>query len=322
MRKASAQPTAACCANCSPRAPCSPPPASCSASHCRRCRSGTSRRLIPATFPGGSGPGLDWRVLAFTVALTVLTVLLFGAGPAFAAARRGFNETLKKGVGGNAEPRSGRMRNALVVAEITFTVVLLAAAGLLLRSYAAVLAVDPGFRADNLLVAETALAPSKYGELADRTEFYRRVVERVNALPGVESAGYVNFAPLLLKGGRAYVSIEGQPPPPQRGVLAQHRRGPRRGHGLLRDARRTAGAGPAVRRPRRTGRRSHGDHQPSDGPAFLARPGSHRCAHQDRHRRRARTHGSRWWASSATCGKWVSRSRPIPNSLCRRIRRC
>jgi putative ABC transport system permease protein len=171
-------------------------------------------RLIPDTFPSGSGPSLDWRVLAFTVGLTVLTVLLFGAGPALVAARRGFNETLKKGVGGNAQPRTGRMRNAIVVAEITFTVVLLAAAGLLLRSYAAVLAVDPGFRADNLLVAETALAPSKYSELAYRTEFYRRVVERVNALPGVESAGYVNLAPLLLKGGRAYVAIEGQSPPP------------------------------------------------------------------------------------------------------------
>jgi hypothetical protein len=109
----------------------------------------------------------------------------------------------------------------------------LAAAGLLLRSYAAVLAVDPGFRADNLLVAETALAPSKYGELADRTELYRRVLERVSALPGVESAGYVNLAPLVFKGGRAYVSIEGQPPPAREQFLAQHRRGPRRGRGYF-----------------------------------------------------------------------------------------
>jgi putative ABC transport system permease protein len=172
-------------------------------------------RLVPATFPGGSSPGLDWRVLSFTVGLTVLTVLLFGAGPALAAARRGFNETLKKGVGANAAPRSGRLRNTLVVAEITFTVVLLAAAGLLLRSYAAVLAVDPGFRADNLLVAETPLALSKYRDaLADRTEFYRRVLERVSALPGVRSAGYVNAAPLVFQYGRAYVSIEGQAPPP------------------------------------------------------------------------------------------------------------
>ncbi len=171
-------------------------------------------RLIPRTFPG-SGLAIDGRVLAFAIGLSVITVLLFGAGPALAAARRQFNETLKNGVGGNAAPRAGRMRNALVVAEIMLTVVLLAAAGLLLRSYTAVLAVDPGFRTDHLLVAETPLSPSKYPELAQRSELYGRVLERVRALPGVASAGYVNFAPLVFKGGRAYISVEGEPPPSQ-----------------------------------------------------------------------------------------------------------
>ncbi|HVS24241.1 MAG TPA: ABC transporter permease, partial [Gammaproteobacteria bacterium] len=112
-------------------------------------------RLIPRAFPTGPGVGLDWRVLAFAIGLTVLTVLLFGAGPALVAARRSFNDALRGGGGANAAPRAGRMRRALVVAEITLTVVLLAAAGLLLRSYAAVLDVDPGFRADHLLLAET-----------------------------------------------------------------------------------------------------------------------------------------------------------------------
>ncbi len=171
-------------------------------------------RLIPRTFPS-SALAIDGRVLAFAIGLSVLTVLLFGAGPALAAARREFNDTLKNGVGGNAAPNAGRMRNALVVAEITLTVVLLAAAGLLLRSYAAVLAVDPGFRADHLLVVDTPLSPSKYPDLAQRTELYARVLERVRALPGVASAGYVNFAPLVFKGGRAYISIEGEPPPSQ-----------------------------------------------------------------------------------------------------------
>ena len=171
-------------------------------------------RLVPRTLPVGSGPGLDWRVLAFAIGLTALTVLLFGAGPALAAARRGFNDALKGGVGTKA-PRAGRMRNALVVAEVTLTVVLLAAAGLLLRSYAAVLAVDPGFRADHLLLVETPLSPSKYGDFARRTELVRRVLERVRALPGVASAGYVNLAPLVFKGGRAYMTPEGDPEPTQ-----------------------------------------------------------------------------------------------------------
>jgi predicted permease len=171
-------------------------------------------RLIPRTFPLGPGIGLDWRVLAFTIALSVVTVLIFGVGPAAVAARRGFNAALRSG-GTGAATGMGRMRGSLVVAEITLTVVLLAAAGLLLRSYAAVLAVDPGFRADHLLLVETPLAPSKYSKLGDRIEVNRRVLERVRALPGVASAGYVNLAPLVFKGGRAYVSIEGQPPPSQ-----------------------------------------------------------------------------------------------------------
>jgi len=171
-------------------------------------------RLVPRTFPIGSGLTIDWRVLAFAIALSVLTVLLFGAGPALIASRRGFNDALRSG-GAAVARRSGRMRNGLVVAEITLTVVLLAAAGLLLRSYTAVLAVDPGFRADHLLLVETPLAPSKYGKIEDRTDNYRRVLERVRALPGVASAGYVNLPPLVFKGGRAYVSIEGEPAPSQ-----------------------------------------------------------------------------------------------------------
>jgi predicted permease len=178
-------------------------------------------RLIPRTFPGDFGLGLDWRVLAFAIGLTVLTVLLFGAGPAIFAARRGFNDALRSGGGANAAPRAGRMRSAFVVAEVTLTVVLLAAAGLLLRSYAAVLAVDPGFRADHLLLAETPLSPSKYGDFARRTQFVRGVLERVRALPGVASAGYVNLAPLVFKGGRAYMTSEGEPPPTQ-GDFARH----------------------------------------------------------------------------------------------------
>jgi predicted permease len=169
-------------------------------------------RLVPRTFPIGSGLAIDWRVLSFAIVLSVLTVLLFGAGPALLASRRGFNAALRSG-GASVARRSGRMRNALVVAEITLTVVLLAAAGLLLRSYTAVLAVDPGFRADHLLLVETPLAPSKYGKLEARTDYYRRVLERVRALPGVASAGYGNLPPLVFKGFRVYVSIEGEPPP-------------------------------------------------------------------------------------------------------------
>ncbi len=171
-------------------------------------------RLVPRAFPIGPGLAIDWRVLIFAIALSVFTVLLFGAGPALIASRRGFNDALRAS-GASVARRSGRLRNGLVIAEITLTVVLLAAAGLLLRSYTSVLAVDPGFKADHLLLVETPLTPSKYGRIEDRTDNYRRVLERVRALPGVTSAGYVNLPPLVFKGGRVYVSVEGEPPPSQ-----------------------------------------------------------------------------------------------------------
>jgi predicted permease len=105
------------------------------------------------------------------------------------------------------------LRTTLVVAEIALTVVLLSGAGLLLRSYRAVLAVDTGFDAEGLLVAETALTNQRYPDAASRTAFYQRALERIRALPGVENAGYTSFAPLLFKGGRSIVLAEGRPRP-------------------------------------------------------------------------------------------------------------
>ncbi len=171
-------------------------------------------RLIPDTLPQGTHPSLDWRVLAFSAAVTLLTVLLFGTGPAVAAARMGFGAALKKGgIGRASTTGAARARRVLVVAEITLTVVLLVGAGLLLRSYAAVLGVDPGFRPQHLLLAQTQLSAPKYADFAARRAFYQGVLARVAALPGVTSAGYATYPPLLFKGGRTLISVEGQPAP-------------------------------------------------------------------------------------------------------------
>jgi putative ABC transport system permease protein len=91
--------------------------------------------------------------------------------------------------------------------------VLLAGAGLLLRSYAALLAVEPGFETQGRLLVDTPLSPSRYSTAAERDSFYHRVLERVRALPGVESAGYTNIAPLVVKGGRSVTFVEGRPRP-------------------------------------------------------------------------------------------------------------
>ncbi len=174
-------------------------------------------RLLPATLPASAGLALDWRVLALTTGAALVTVLLFGAGPAFAAARRDI------GLGGRAVGTRGRaarrLRTTLVAAEIALTVVLLAGAGLLLRSYANVLAIDPGFDTDGLLVAETVLSESRYRTSADYDVFYRRVLDEVRALPGVDGAGYASYAPLTTAGGRSVVFLDGRPRPEPAEIL-------------------------------------------------------------------------------------------------------
>jgi predicted permease len=186
---------------------------------------GYLKRLLPATLPASTTLALDLRVLALTIGAAFVTVLLFGAGPAFAAARRDFGAAFGRSVGAHGA-RAGRLRTTLVVAEVSLTVVLLAGAGLLLRSYAAVLSVDPGFETEGRLLVDTPLAPSRHPTPADRDAFYHGVLERVRALPGVESAGYTNFAPLVIKGLRSVTFVEGRPRPDQEGLfrtVAQNR---------------------------------------------------------------------------------------------------
>ena len=169
-------------------------------------------RLLPATLPASTTVALDSRVLVLTISAALVTVLRFGAGPALTAARRDFGAAFGRAVGAHGA-KARRLRTALVVAEIALTVVLLTGAGLLLRSYAAVLAVDPGFEAEGRLVVDTPLAPARYPAPEARDAFYRDVLERVRALPGVESAGYTSFVPLVMKGGRSVTLVEGRPRP-------------------------------------------------------------------------------------------------------------
>jgi putative ABC transport system permease protein len=169
-------------------------------------------RLVPGGLPSGTEPALNVSVLLFSVIVTSLVVLTFGAGPALVASRVSLEAVLKSGVNRLAGAAgSQRIRHALVVAEISLTIVLLVAAGLLLRSYAKVLAVPPGFEPSHLLIAETVLSPSKYGTLAARSAFYGAVLDRVRALPAVTGAAYVNYPPLTIKGGKSAYVIEGEP---------------------------------------------------------------------------------------------------------------
>jgi predicted permease len=166
-------------------------------------------RLIPASLPISETPAIDGRVLAFAALLTALTGFAFGVLPALRLGRQDGMSALRDGtrtVSGHRE----RLRAALVVIEVMATVVLLVASGLLMRAIWRVQARDPGFRADGLLTLRTALPFPKYDSVTRRQEYYRRVLTRVEALPGVTSAAYTSFLPMTMGGGIWPVSLRGE----------------------------------------------------------------------------------------------------------------
>jgi putative ABC transport system permease protein len=175
--------------------------------------------LSPGNIPRLDEAGLDARVLAFTFGVSVLTGVVFGLLPALSASKADVSVSLKEGGSRGATAGAGarRLRGVLVVAEIAITVVLLAGAGLMVRSFMAIQAVDPGFRADRILTFEFALPMTKYNEEPQRAAFFEQLTARAAAIPGVERAAVANDLPL--GGGRDFLSfvVEGRPPlPPER----------------------------------------------------------------------------------------------------------
>ncbi len=158
-------------------------------------------------------------MLALTTGAALVTVLLFGAGPAFAAARRDFGEAFGRAVGTRGTA-ARRLRTTLVVAEIALTVVLLAGAGLLLRSYANVLAVDPGFDAEGLLVAETVLPESRYRSSGGLRRCSTAACStRCEHCPASRARATRALRRSSSKGGRSVVFVDGRPRPEPAEIL-------------------------------------------------------------------------------------------------------
>ena len=158
--------------------------------------------------------GLSYPVLAFTAAVSLATAVICGLAPAWEGARAGAQEALKDGArGAGMGVHHRRMRQTFVVAEIAIAVVLLVGAGLLLRSFAALSGVHPGFDANNVLTARMTIPAAKYPAAAARLTFFRDAVSRVSQLPGVESAGAISFLPLAGLGAATGFTIVGEPPP-------------------------------------------------------------------------------------------------------------
>ena len=159
---------------------------------------------------------VDVAALVFTFALALLVSLVFGLAPALQSTRDDFNESLKEGGRGARDGGRGRrLRNALAVAEIAMALILLVSAGLMLNSLLRLLRVDPGFRTDNALTMQISLPQAKYPDnRPDLTfGFYRRLLDRVASLPGVEFAGLSSALPLTNSGSSRLFSIEGRRAP-------------------------------------------------------------------------------------------------------------
>jgi len=169
-------------------------------------------RLVPTSLPAAA-PGIDVRLLAFTVGLSAMTGLLFNAIPAWQAARASLNEALQQGGRGGIGGRSGA-RDALVVLEVAMALVLLIGTGLMLRTLARLRAIDIGFRSDHLLTMRTTLPGTRYRDPLKRLAFYDRVVDGVRALPGVSSAAYGSVLPFLSIGNTSGYHVEGVVPAP------------------------------------------------------------------------------------------------------------
>jgi predicted permease len=152
--------------------------------------------FLPETLPRVSSISLDWRVALFALALSLLTGVLCGLIPAIAAARTGVNDALKEGGRtGTAGSGHARMRSALVVAELSVALVLLAASGLLLRSFEKMRAVDLGFHPDHTLTASYSLPRQQYSDQALVDAFNRALRSKLEQLPGVEAVGFTNMLP-------------------------------------------------------------------------------------------------------------------------------
>ena len=171
-------------------------------------------KLIPSGFAPLEGTSVNRSVLLFATAISIATGILFGIVPALRISSFHLVDSLRSG-GGQSGVGSGgqRLRDALVVTEVALAIVLLAGAALMIRSLENLLHLDPGFHADHLLVLRTPPQMQKYDTRTKRTAFYDQVLQRVEHLPGVISAGYTTWIPLTNPGGATGITIEGHPEP-------------------------------------------------------------------------------------------------------------
>ena len=181
--------------------------------------------ITPPNTPRLSEIRIDLRVFAFTFGVTILAGILFGLFPALQTSRPNLNETLKdSGQRGSETGGRNRVGSLLIVSEIALSFMLLAGAGLLIKSFLHLREINPGFNPDNVLTMRLTLTPGKYAQGEPRAQIYKQLIDHVKATPGVQSAGAVLSLPLggdTFDVGRSLIR-EGRPMTPDESSNAQY----------------------------------------------------------------------------------------------------
>jgi putative ABC transport system permease protein len=178
--------------------------------------------LIPAWAPRVEEVGIDSRVLAFAVIVTTLTGIVFGVAPALRNSLPNFSESLKEGARG-VSGRGGRLRKTLVVSEVTMALTLLVGSALLVRGFFNLQSLDTGWRDENVLTFRLSLPQSEYPDGESVSNFYRPLIQKLETLPGVESAGAISNLPMQSNSNTLYDVPGQEAPTPQQRPLAEYR---------------------------------------------------------------------------------------------------
>ena len=181
--------------------------------------------ITPPNTPRLSEIGIDLRVFAFTFGVTIVAGILFGLFPALQTSRPNLNETLKdSGQRGAETGGRNQVGSLLIVSEIALSFILLAGAGLLIKSFLHLREINPGFNPDNVLAMRLSLPPGKYADGEPSVQIFKQLIDGVKATPGVQSAGAVLSLPLgadTLNVWRAVIR-EGRPMTPEEQTDAQY----------------------------------------------------------------------------------------------------
>jgi len=177
-----------------------------------------ARRMHPGNIPRLEELGMDFRVLGFTLAISILTGVVFGLAPALRASRVDLAANLKAGgkgsLSGGLSIRHDKLRGALVIAELAISLPLLVGAGLLVRSFVRLANVPPGFNPQHVVSMDVGAYGPQFKDPTTRVQFYQELAERIRHLPGVTATGAISALPLTSAVGWGGMHIEGYVPPP------------------------------------------------------------------------------------------------------------